>query len=263
MLACIFLLALFSPAQIAAENFSVAVTVSPDLADAMSAGLIQAQVISTFTARYGKLVEAWPEAQGRVSLSRDGSSIAVITEVGRKGLTRSFSSTIAASDAQSLAPTIAGDLAYLRSSLDSFSDVPLGSPPRLSAVLQTDTLTALTGWQENELEPVAVAAAEDGFLLCFPHRWLSLGPSFRLEQATARDLLAESAGPEKLLISGMRLQEPAAGSISFRSAHRRLRASTRASPPHPDPRPIPRRPRRIPAFPAAASACWSILTPAH
>ncbi|MGA2765338.1 MAG: hypothetical protein ABSG17_18475 [Spirochaetia bacterium] len=212
MLALIVVLSLLTQGC-AAETLRMGLMVASDLQPLLpDTGPVQAQILSAFNGRYGRLVTAVADSgtppltdggNARVSLQRADKDISVLTEIARGSLHRSLTSTVPLASPASLVPTIAGDLAYLWFSLGSFSALALGPPPRLSATLQTDTLTWITGWLPEDLEPVGIAGTDNGIVVCFPHRWMSLGPSFRLGLATVRDLLEESALPEALQLSGI------------------------------------------------------------
>ena len=212
MLALIVVLSLLTQGC-AAETLRMGLTVASDLQPLLpDTGPVQAQILSAFNGRYGRFVTAVADSgtppltdhgNARVSLRRADKDISVLTEIDQGSLHRSLTATVPLASPASLVPTIAGDLAYLWFSFSSFSALALGPPPRLSATLQTDTLTWVTGWLQEDLEPVGIAGTDNGIVICFPHRWLSLGPSFRLGLATVRDLLEESALPEALQLSGI------------------------------------------------------------
>jgi hypothetical protein len=209
----IVLVALLLPPLSEAETISVSLQLSSDVGGLPASRSLQAQILSCFNQRYGKLVEVTfaastdsqtpaPAAQAHVLVQSAGNVISVATEMARGTSRKALTSTVPKT-AGSMAPTVAGDLAYLWFALGSFASVSPGPPPRLAAVLRTDTLASLTGWQPKDLEPIGLAAAESGIIVCFPHGWLSLGPSFRLVSQTARDVLAQSAAQEPLLLSGV------------------------------------------------------------
>ncbi len=140
----------------------------------------------------------------RVILSRQAGRIDVSTDLARGGVTRSLSSSVPAGALASLVSTITGDVAFLFFSAQDFSAFPLAAPPSLRATLQTETLRILTGWDSTDLEPIALAESEGQVTICFPHRYLTLDPLFRITADTIRDLNAQtgSAG-EPLQLSGI------------------------------------------------------------
>jgi hypothetical protein len=103
----------------------------------------------------------------------------------------------------SLVSTITGDLSFLLFSSQDFSAFPLPSPPSLLATLRTDTLQTLTGWDTAELEPIGLAESDGQVTICFPHRFLALGPRFRITADTIRDINGQAGGAEPLQLSGI------------------------------------------------------------
>ncbi len=142
-----------------------------------------------------------PSAQ--VLLGISGNAVSVSTDFARGGATRSLVSTVPTGSPASLVATIAGDLAYLYFSSRGFSTLPLSPAPALLASLPTDTLAALTGWNPEELEPVALASSGDEITICFPHRYLALGPLFHVSASTIRDINGQAVGREPMQLSGV------------------------------------------------------------
>ena len=209
------LVILLSPRPAGAETLHVSVTIAAELADSVpGADALQAGVGTLFSQEYGRFSDisfdaAAPDAASetgsaaRVTLSRQPGGIGVSTDLAQGGVTHSLSSSVPMGSAASLVSTIAGDIAFLFFSQEEFSAFSLDPPPSLLATLQTDTLQILTGWDTSELEPIALAASGGQVTLCFPHRFLTLDPLFRITADTVRDLNAEAGGAEPLQLSGI------------------------------------------------------------
>jgi hypothetical protein len=193
MVVLLALLLLGSPPALHAENVTLQLSVPADRAG------LEAGVSSLFARAYGRwaemtLVEEQPGI--RVSVEQRGDTLLVTSTTGE----RSIQSTVPAGAPASLVATVTGDIAFLLFSPDAF---PLAPPPRLTAVLAVDSLALLTGWTGEELEPIGLAGAADEVTLCFPHRWLTLGPSFRIAPSTVRDINAQSSAREPVQLSGI------------------------------------------------------------
>ena len=198
------LLVLFPPASACADTLDIRVNISPDArAGLPSAEAVQSSVTSAFQQEYGRRVAETAGVQAAVTVTNRGSVFGILTELTRGSSRRTLSSTVPTDALGSLVPTIAGDCAFLWFSLASFAALPLGPPPSLSAVVQTDALQRLTGWSREELEPIGLAGSDAGIIVCFPHRWLTLGPSLELVRGTMQDLRIQASGPERLLLSGV------------------------------------------------------------
>ncbi len=155
----IVFLALLFPTPIQAEDLQVRIDVAPGLSQVLPANQpVQALVLSAFTRRFGQLVDA-RDAHAAVSLDRSGNVISITTRMVRGASSKSLRSTVPSTGLGSIVPTVVGDLAYLWLALGAFSAVPLSPPPPLLALLHTDTLTGLTGWQPEELEPIGLTGA--------------------------------------------------------------------------------------------------------
>ncbi len=216
----IFLLALFlisasNPAG--GETLQLHVLIAPDAAGSLpeAAGLqegmqrfFSAELGSSFPALDVSGDQASGQADGasgasaRVSLEVSGNAVTVSTDLTRGRATRSLVSTVPAGSPASLVATAAGDLAFLYYSSRGFSTLPLSPAPALAASLSTDTLGILTGWNPEELEPVGLTASGDEITICFPHRYLTLGPLLRISASTIRDINGQSSGPEPMQLSG-------------------------------------------------------------
>ena len=196
------LLTLLAPARAGSQAMQIQVAVAADLEAALPAEEAIASTLGrAFQEHYGRFVD--PAARATVSLERAGGGIGVLTEITSGSSRRSLRSTVPMDSPGVIVPVIAGDLAFLQLSLKFFSGIALGPPPALAAALRTDILGQLTGWTRDELEPVGLAGTADGVVICFPHRWLTLGPSFSLLTRTMQDLEAQGSGPERLLLSGI------------------------------------------------------------
>ena len=209
------LLLFLSPRHAGAETLHVGITVAAELAGSVpGVDALQAGVETLFSREYGRFSElsfdtaASDAAPGsgsaaRVALSRLPGGVEVSTDLAQGGVTRSLSSSVPMGAPVSLVSTIAGDLAFLFFSLQEFTAFSLDPPPALLATLQTDTLQVLTRWDASELEPIALAASAEQVTLCFPHRFLTLDPLFRITADTVRDLNAQAGGAERLQLSGI------------------------------------------------------------
>jgi hypothetical protein len=143
------------------------------------------------------------DAAARVVLGFNGGAVTVSTDLTSARATRSLVSTVPTRSPASLLSTMAGDLAFLFFSSRGFSTLPLSPPPALAASLSIDSLRSLTGWNAEDLEPVGLAAFGDEVTLCFPHRYLTLGPLFRISPSTIRDMDGQGVGREPLQLSGV------------------------------------------------------------
>ncbi len=203
---------LLLPALAGAETLHVSIAVSSEIADRLpSAESIQAGLARLFGAQYGPLLPISFQPAGadrqapsaKISLGASGESISVSTDFTRGAGTRSLLSTVPAGSPASLLATLAGDIAFLFFASRDFSALPLGPPPALTAVLGTDSLSTLTGWNPEDLEPIGLASSGEEIIVCFPHAFLTLGPLFRITAATISDLFAQSGGREPLQLSGV------------------------------------------------------------
>ena len=205
-----FLLALLlftRPQQAGGENLRVHITIAPEIAAAVPGiDAIEAGLASLFSREYGRFAElsfGGPAHAAEIRIGRQDMMTAVSSDLTRGGTTRSLVSLVPAGAPVSLLSTIAGDLAFLLFSVDNFSAFTLAPPPRLTAILPTDALQLLTGWDRAELEPVGLAASGEEVTICFPHRYLTLGTLFRIVPDTIRDIHGQSGGPEKLQLSAV------------------------------------------------------------
>jgi len=209
----VLLLLLAAPNPAGAETLHLRIDVSPDAVDTVP-GMsdLQAGIQRLFSAEFGSFTSlafvgdqsaAVPDPSARLFLGVSEGAVTVSTDFTRARATRSLTSTVPAGSPASLLATIAGDLAFLYFSSRGFSTLPLSPPPALVASLLTETLGALTGWNPEELEPVGLAASGDEIALCFPHRYLTLGPLFRISASTIRDINGQSIGREPMQISGI------------------------------------------------------------
>lgn len=224
----------FSPRPAGGDTLNVRLTIAAELAGSVPGiDALQAGVGALFAREYGRFADisfdtapgtpgvassapgADPSAPGVaspaagadtttvVTLSRQVGGIDVSTDLADGSSTHTLTSSVPAGAPVSLVSTITGDIAFLFFSLRGFSAFPLASPPSLSATLQADTLQILTGWDSADLEPIAFAESEGQITICFPHRFLTLDPLFRITAETIRDLNAQAGGPEPLQLSGI------------------------------------------------------------
>jgi hypothetical protein len=198
------------PSSAPAESLRVRLEVGADAAEAVpEVGALERSVQSQFERAFGRYAQVSFDStrseasNARVTIGRQGASLSVSTELSREGITRSISSTVPAGAAGSLAAVLQGDLAFLFFSAQGFAPLALSAAPGLSATLQTDTLEQLTAWDPSELEPLDLAPSGDGVVVCFPHRYLTLGRLFDVTAETVRDIHAQSAGREPLQLSGV------------------------------------------------------------
>jgi hypothetical protein len=208
------LVLLLAPAHVEGQALSARIAVSPEIApflppiDALEAG-----VARHFQRSYGGFVEdisfevPAPAAANAetvvITLGRRGDAVSASTDLTSGRQTRSISSTVPLGAPVGLLSAIAGDIAFLHFSRAGFAAIPLSPPPSMTATVQTDTLAGLTGWDPAELEPIGLASAGNGLTVCFPHRYLTLGPSFRLTEATIADIDQQASGKEPVQISGV------------------------------------------------------------
>lgn len=207
------LLLALAPCAVAGETLHVAFTINPEAAtvapgvDGLRAGLQR-----LFTGEYSRFVDLSfdgsaargpADASVQVTLGAAIGAVTVDTDLTRGSVTRSLASTVPVGSPASLVATIAGDIAFLHFSSGDFSALHLSPGPGLTATLQTDTLQALTGWNAEDLEPLALAQAGDELTVCFPHAYLTLGPLFRITASTLRDLHGQASGREQLQLSGI------------------------------------------------------------
>ena len=224
MLVIIAILFLLGPGSAGSETLRVSIAVAPEAVNAVPgvAGL-QGGLQRLFDIRYGIFVSlaftAEPQmpagtpaasaeasaadTSARIVLGFGGGVVTVSTDLTRGRSTRSLVSTVPPGSPASLLSTMAGDLAFLFFSAIGFSTLPLSAPPSLVASLSIDTLRSLTGWNREDLEPVGLATSGDEVTLCFPHRYLTLGPQFRISPSTIRDIDGQSVGREPLQLSGI------------------------------------------------------------
>jgi len=200
----------FSPPPAGGDTLHVRLTIAAELAGSVPGiDALQAGVGALFAREYGRFADiSFDTAAGAdtatvVTLSRQVGGIDVSTDLADGSSTRTLTSSVPARAPVSLVSTITGDIAFLFFSLRGFSAFPLASPPSLSATLQADTLQILTGWGSADLEPIAFAESEGQITICFPHRFLTLDPLFRITAETIRDLNAQAGGPEPLQLSGI------------------------------------------------------------
>jgi hypothetical protein len=207
----VVLLLLLSANPANAETLHLSVAVAPEAVNALPGmPALQAGVQRIFTTEFGVLAslafdddQAGPasEPSARLLIGATGGNLTISTDLTRAHATRSLVSSVPAGSPSSLLATIAGDLAFLYVSSRGFSTLPLSPPPALVASLATDTLGAFTGWNLDELEPVGIASSGDEITICFPHRYLTLGPLFRVTTSTIRDINGQSVGREPLQLS--------------------------------------------------------------
>ena len=216
MILLLAFLLLGSPPAIHADKLVADMSIAPDARSAVP-GLdaLQAGVSSLFTRAYGRYTEisfgpadaaspaASTEPSAQVTLETREGSLVISTSLIQDGVTRALQSVVPAGAPASLVATMAGDLAFLLFSLREFSAFPLAPPPRLTGILTVDALQALTGWDTAELEPIGIAGFADELSICFPHRYITLGPLFRVNVSTLRDIHNQASGPEPLQLSGV------------------------------------------------------------
>ena len=217
VIALVALLLLLGAGGAGGETLRVSIAVEPGAASEVPGfpGL-QGGLQRLFNGEFGSRVtlEASPaasapaadaplEAAARVVLGFNGAVVTVSTDLARSRATLSLVSTVPTRSPASLLATMAGDLAFLYFSSRGFSTLPLSPPPALAASLSIDSLRSLTGWNAEDLEPVGLAAFGDEVTLCFPHRYLTLGPLFRISPSTIRDLDGQGVGREPLQLSGL------------------------------------------------------------
>ena len=214
-----FLLALLlfiSPQQAGGEKLRVHITIAPEIKAAVPGiDAIEAGLASLFSREFGRFAElsfggpaqstdaVAEDAAAEIRIGGQDRMTAVSSVLTRGRAMRSLVSLVPAGAPVSLLSTIAGDLAFLLFSVDDFAAFSLAPPPRLTAILPTDVLQVLTGWDKAELEPIGLAAAGEGVTICFPHRYLTLGPLFRIAPDTIRDIHGQAGGPEKLQLSAV------------------------------------------------------------
>ena len=209
----VVLLLLLGPEAPRAETLHLSISAAPEAAGLLP-GMpgLQSGIQRLFSAEFGVFASiafdaeqpaADREPSARLLLAASGNAISVSTDFTRAGATRSLVSTVPADSPSSLLATIAGDLSFLYFSSRGFSTLPLSPPPALVASLSTDTLGAFTGWNLDDLEPVGLAASGGEITICFPHRYLTLGPLFRIAPATIRDINAQAVSREPLQLSGL------------------------------------------------------------
>jgi len=203
------LLLCISPCRAQGETVSASLTVSPAAAPELpDVPDLRAGLRRLFDLEFGSIVSvdlAGPAtgAAARIAVDVAGDRVQVSTDFTRAGATRSLVSTLPRGSPASLLATAAGDLAFLFFSARGFSTLPLSPPPAMTAALSTATLGALTGWNPDELEPIALCGSGDEVTLCFPHRYLTLGRRFRITESTVRDMNAQSVEKEPLQLSGL------------------------------------------------------------
>ncbi|HTO23128.1 MAG TPA: hypothetical protein VMQ10_11685, partial [Spirochaetia bacterium] len=221
MILLLVLLACLSPTPAQAETITAIITVTPDAvgtpvaAPLPSAADLQAGVRRLFNLQMGSIVTLdtmGSSPAARVTVSGSPDRVTVSTDFTRAGATRSLVSTLPRGSPASLVATATGDISFLYFASRGFSTLPLSAPPALSAVLSTDALALLTGWNRDELEPISLAASGDEVTVGFPHRYLTLGPRFSVTASTIRDLDAQALGKEPLQLSGL---VPGPGDLLF------------------------------------------------
>jgi hypothetical protein len=220
MLLLLAFLLLGSPPAISAEKLAVEMTIAPGAGStAPGVEALQAGVGALFTRAYGRFAEISFEAQAEEATSADGGPVSapsaqvevrrqagallVTSSLTEGNATRSLQSLVPEGAPASLVATMTGDLAFLLFSRREFSAFPLAPPPRLTGILALDSLSALTGWGTEELEPIGLAGSGDELTVCFPHHYLTLGPLYRIGPATLQDIDSQAAGPEPLQLSGV------------------------------------------------------------
>jgi hypothetical protein len=217
LLAILFLAAAADPGR--AEVLSVTITVAPDPSGALpDPAQLQAGVKKLFDSQLGSIVSldvggastgGTPTASmptgssAQVSVQSAGDAVTVASDYSRAGSVRSLVSRVPRGSPASLLATISGDLAFLYFSARGFSTLPLSSPPALVGAVSTDSLAVLTGWNRQEMEPLGLTGHADEITICFPHRYLTLGPLFEVTSDTVRDLNAQSLAAEPLQLSGV------------------------------------------------------------
>jgi hypothetical protein len=207
------LLLLGSSPAVGAERLAVQLSVAADtVTTAPEAAALEAGVTSLFARQYGRFAEisfgegaedASGAAAAQVTVQLRDGALVVSTTLTGKGEARTLDSVVPAGAPASLVATMTGDLAFLLFSPGGFSAFPLSPPPRLAGILSVDALQALTGWDSAELDPIGLAGFGDELTVCFPHRYLTLGPLFRLTASTLVDLNNQASGPEPLQLSGV------------------------------------------------------------
>ena len=224
MLLVVAMLFLLGPGSAGSETLHVSIAVAPEAESAVAEipGL-PGGLQRLFDSRYGIFVSlavtAEPKAgagtpgmpagsgaadsSARVVLGFGGGVVTVSTDFTMARATRSLVSTVPPGSPASLLSTMAGDLAFLFFSSRGFSTIPLSAPPALVASLPIDALRSLTGWNPEDLEPVGLSSSGDEITLCFPHRYLTLGPLFGISASTIRDMDGQSVGREPLQLSGI------------------------------------------------------------
>jgi hypothetical protein len=206
------LVLILTPGEVESQPFSARITISPDLAetlppiDALESGLQR-----HFERVYGRFVDiafdAAPAPGGGetavVALALGQNAITVSTDLTRGTWTRSLVSTVPQGATVSLLSTIAADIAFLHFTLVGLAAFPLSPPPPMAATVLTDTLSGLTSWGPAELEPIGLAPVDDGVVVCFPHRFLTLGPFFTITDRTVRDINQQATDREPVQISAV------------------------------------------------------------
>jgi hypothetical protein len=217
MMLVVILLLFLAPNPAGAESLHLRVAVAPEAVGALPATSgLEAGIQRLFAAEFGTFTSlvfdgeqsgsqaaAASDTFAQVRLEVSGGAVTASTDFTRARATRSLVSTVPAGSPASLLATIAGDLAFLFVSSRGFSTLPLSPPPALVASLSTDTLGTLTGWNPEELEPVGLAGSGDEITICFPHRYLTLGPLFRISASTIRDINGQGIGREPMQLSGI------------------------------------------------------------
>jgi hypothetical protein len=212
MMLLIVLLLLLSPAPARGDALHLGVRIDPDSVNALpdlpglQAGirrLLEVQFAGFPAIAFDDGPAAGQEAAARVDLGVSRGVLTVSTEFAQARATRSLLSTLPAGSPASLLATITGDLAFLYYSSRGFSTLPLSPPPALVASLSMDALGPLTGWNPEELEPVGLAASSGEIALCFPHRYLTLGPLFQVSASTIRDINGQGIKGEPMQLSGI------------------------------------------------------------
>ncbi len=213
MFVLIAMFLLLGPGGAGGETLRVSIAVAPEAVNAVpGVPRLQGGLQRLFDSEYGSFVSialtaepsaAPTEASARVVLGSSGGRVTVSTDLTRARATRSLVSTVPSASPASLLSTMAGDIAFLFFFSRGFSTLPLSAPPALAASLAIDTLRSLTGWNLEDLEPIGLSASGDEVTLCFPHRYLTLGPLFRISTSTIRDIDGQSVGREALQLSGV------------------------------------------------------------
>jgi hypothetical protein len=208
----VLLLLFFSPGRPEADTLHLRISAAPEVSGTLpDMPSLEAGITRLFAAEFGIFTslefdaDSAPSADpsARILLGVSGGAITVSTDYTRARSTRSLVTTVQEGSPAALVAAVVGDLAFLSFSARGFSTLPLSPPPQLVAALSMDTLGTLTGWNPEELEPIGLSGSGDEITICFPHRYLTLGPLFRISASTIRDINGQSTGREPMQLSGI------------------------------------------------------------